>query len=112
MERLQQFEDSLAGLSDEEARQAKTRCIRNAIAELKALHQKLNSSRPRGVAVWLFPFSLVRWAVLRKLMDTMLRRGADGLRFAIDAWRDDLKGQTFDLDFLDGDRVSAEEDNR
>jgi hypothetical protein len=96
-EKMQLFTMSLAGLSADEIRKAKSLYIRNAISELRAMEE---SAAAMGCAQMMFLVSPLFWPVLymqRRMINAQRRFSAERIRNAIHVWRDDLEGEHFDF---------------
>lgn len=97
-EKLQLFVAALSGLPPEEVRKAKVLYIRNAIAEYRAMAESFAGFRG---ALGCFSIIPVFWPVMsaqRRMMESGLKLARERIRNAIDVWRDDLRGETFDLE--------------
>jgi hypothetical protein len=97
-EKLQLFVAGLSRLAPEEVRKAKLLYIRNAISEYQAMQAALEGFGQMQGCLSIIPLF---WPVIgaQKRMITAHRQLArDRIRNAIDVWRDDLKGERFQLD--------------
>jgi len=97
-EKLQLFVAGLSGLAPEEVRKAKVLYIRNAISEFRAMQ---TSYQGFGQAQGCLSFIPVFWPIVgaqKKAMAAQLQLAKERIRNAIDVWRDDLKGEHFQLD--------------
>lgn len=86
-EKMQLFMAGLAGMPPEEVRKAKVLYLRNAIAEYKAACDQVGhlSGFPMGCLTSMVPFK------------RNLQLQEEKIRNAMDVWKDDLKGETFDF---------------
>ena len=74
--------------------------IRNAIAELKATQASFAGFGQAQGCMSIIP---IFWPVIgarKKMMAAQLQLAKDRIRNAIDVWKDDMKGEQFDLDSL------------
>jgi hypothetical protein len=97
-EKMQLFVAGLSGLAPEEVRKAKVLYIRNAIAEFKAMQASFAGFGQAQGCMSIIP---IFWPVIgaqKKMMAAQLQLAKDRIRNAIDVWKDDLKGEQFDLD--------------
>jgi hypothetical protein len=96
-EKLQLFVAGLSGLPPDEVRKAKSLYIRNAIAEYRALQESYQGFRGAQGCLSVIP---VFWPIVgaqRRMMDAQLRLSRERIRNAIEVWKDDLRGERFDL---------------
>jgi hypothetical protein len=96
-EKLQLFAAGLGGLPREEIRKAKVLYIRNAISEFKAMEESL---RAFGCLQIFFAIIPIFWPILyaqRRMMNSQRRLARERIQNAIDVWKEDLEGETFDL---------------
>lgn len=96
-EKLQLFVAGLSGLPGEEIRKAKSLYIRNAISEYKAMNEQMKAF---GFIQIFFAIIPLFWPFLyaqRRMMKSGQRLAQERIRNAIDVWKDDLGGETFDL---------------
>jgi hypothetical protein len=106
-EKLQLFIASLANLPADEVRKAKVLYIRNAITDLKRARASVESFQLFQLFFWIVPCFWPMVIAQRRMMQSQLGAHADRIRNALDVWKDDLRGETFDLDALeDGDATS------
>jgi hypothetical protein len=97
-EKLQLFVATLAGLPRDEVRKAKSLYVRNAISEYRAARESLRGFRP---VLWFFAIIPIFWPMLyamRRGMNANLRLARERIANAIAVWKDDLEGETFELD--------------
>jgi hypothetical protein len=97
-EKMQLFVAGLSGLAPEEVRKAKVLYIRNAIAEFKAMQASFAGFGQAQGCMSIIP---IFWPVIgaqKKMVAAQLQLAKDRIRNAIDVWKDDLKGEQFDLD--------------
>ena len=100
-DQIQMFLAGLSGLAPEEVRKAKRLYLRNAGSEYCAMRQGLSGFRAAQGCLAMIPiFWPILWAAAPHdhLSGGSVR---DRIRNAVDVWRDDLKGERFDL----GDEV-------
>jgi hypothetical protein len=103
-EKLQLFVAGLSGLAPEEIRKAKLLYIRNAVSEYRAMKDSLQAF---GQAQGCFSIIPVFWPVLgtqKRIMAAQLQLARERIRNAIEVWRDDLRGERFELD---GEEITA-----
>ncbi|MEX2189021.1 MAG: hypothetical protein WD875_19595 [Pirellulales bacterium] len=96
-EQMQLFVAGLSGLAPDEVRKAKTLYIRNAIAEYRAMEETL---RAFGCAQIVFALIPVFWPILylqRRTMNAGRELMKQRIRNALDVWKDDLAGESFDF---------------
>ena len=99
-EKMQLFVAGLSGLAPEEVRKAKVLYIRNAITELKSTRASFEGFGQAQGCMSIIP---IFWPVIgaqKKMMAAQMQLAKDRIRNAIDVWKDDLKGEQFDLDNL------------
>jgi len=99
-EKMQLFVAGLSGLAPEEVRKAKVLYIRNAIAEFKATQASFAGFGQAQGCMSIIP---IFWPVIgaqKKMMAAQMQLAKDRIRNAIDVWKDDLKGEQFDLESL------------
>jgi hypothetical protein len=97
-EKLQLFVAGLSGLAPDEVRKAKVLYIRNAISEYRAMSDSLAGF---GVAQGCFSIIPIFWPIIaaqKRMMNAQLRLMKERVQNAIDVWRDDLRGERFELD--------------
>jgi hypothetical protein len=97
-EKLQLFLAGLSGLPREEIAKAKLLFIRNAVSEYRALAESCKGFRVVQLFFAIIPFF---WPILyaqKKGMDAQLRLAKERICNAIAVWRDDLRGETFEID--------------
>ncbi|NLE59579.1 MAG: hypothetical protein GX616_14555 [Planctomycetes bacterium] len=97
-EKLQLFIAGLSGLSREEIVKAKSLYIRNAISEYRAMVETLKSFRVVHLFFALIPIFWPFIYAQKRSTDAQLRLARERIRNAIDVWKDDLRGEKFDLD--------------
>jgi hypothetical protein len=103
-EKLQLFVAGLSGLAPAEVRKAKLLYIRNAVSEYRAMKDSLQAFGQAQGCTSVIP---IFWPVLRgqkRMMAAQLQLAKDRIRNAIDVWRDDLRGERFQLD---GEEITA-----
>jgi hypothetical protein len=96
-EKMQMFVAALSGLPQEEIRKAKSLYIRDAISEY---HAMLESMRAFGCVQVFFAIIPFFWPVLyaqRRMINAQCRLAEERIRNALEVWKDDLAGETFDL---------------
>lgn len=96
-ERMQLFVAGLSGLAPDEVRKAKTLYIRNAIAEYHAMEESLRAFGCLQVAFAVIP---IFWPILyvqRRAMNAGRELMKQRIRNALDVWKDDLAGESFDF---------------
>lgn len=98
-EKMQLFLAGLAGMPQDEVRDAKVLYVKNAISEYRAF---LTQYRAQGCLLVLFavipifwPFLIVGWITANSQKKLMKER----IQNAIEVWRDDLEGENLDLPF-------------
>ena len=99
-EKMQLFVAGLSGLAPEEVRKAKSLYIRNAISELKALQASYAGFGQAQGCMSIIP---IFWPILgaqKKMMAAQTQLAKERIRNAIDVWKDDLKGEQFEIDSL------------
>ena len=99
-EKLQLFLAGLSGLAPAEVRKAKILYLRNAASEYKALVATLEGFGKLQGCMAVIPFF---WPILwaqRRAMAAQRQLASERIANAIEVWRDDLKGERFEL----GDR--------
>jgi len=97
-EKLQLFLAGLSGLAPEEVRKAKLLYLRNAISEYKAMKESFQGF---GQAQGCFSIIPVFWPILgaqKRIMASQLQLTRERIHNAIDVWRDDLRGERFQID--------------
>ena len=100
-EKLQLFVAGLTGLAPQEVRKAKVLYLRNAISEF---HATKASYEGFGQAQGCMSMIPVFWPILaaqKRIMGAQLQLAKDRITNAIQVWRDDLKGERFELDGQD-----------
>ena len=103
-EKLQLFVAGLSGLAPEEVRKAKLLYIRNAISEYQAMQAAIQGFGQARGCMTIIP---VFWPIMgaqKRMMGAQLQLSKDRIRNAIDVWREDLKGERFQLD---GEEINA-----
>jgi hypothetical protein len=99
-EKFQMVLAGLSGLAPEEVRKAKLLYLRNAASEYKALITSLEGfGKLQGCLAIIPIFWPILWAQ-RRMMAAQRQLANDRIDNAIEVWREDLKGERFDL----GDR--------
>ena len=96
-EQLQMFAAGLSGLAPEEVRKAKSLYIRNAISEGRAMQSTFEGFGQAQGCLSIIP---IFWPILgaqKRMMAAQLQLSKDRVRNAIEVWKDDLKGERFDL---------------
>ncbi|WP_425398456.1 hypothetical protein [Aeoliella sp.] len=96
-EGMQLFLAGLSGLPEEEVRKAKSLYIRNAISEYKAMEASLQAF---GCVQALFAVIPLFWPFIyaqRKMVAAQRTLFRERIHNALDVWRDDLRGESFDL---------------
>lgn len=96
-ERMQLFLAGLSGLPEDEVRKAKSLYIRNAISEYKAMETSMQAFGCVQVAFAVIP---IFWPILyaqRRMIKAQRTLFHERIQNALDVWRDDLRGETFDL---------------
>lgn len=97
-EKMQMFIAGLSGLAPDEVRKAKLLYIRNAISEFKALQASIQGFGQAQGCMSIIP---IFWPIIgaqKSMMAAQLQLGKDRIQNAIDVWRDDLRGERFELD--------------
>lgn len=97
-ERLQFFVAGLSGLAPEEVRKAKVLYIRNAISEYRAMRVSMQGF---GQVQGCFSIIPLFWPIIsaqKRMIGAQLQLAKDRIRNAIDVWRSDLRGETFEID--------------
>jgi len=97
-EKLQLFLAGLSGLAPEEVRKAKLLYLRNAVSEYKATKESFQGFGQAQGCLSIIP---VFWPILgtqKRMMAAQLQLNRERIRNAIDVWRDDLRGERFQLD--------------
>jgi hypothetical protein len=94
-EKMQLFIAGLSGLAPEEVRKAKVLYIRNAVAEFDAIQMSLKG--PQG-CIALIPFFWPMLMIQKRAITIQIQLKKTLIHNAIDVWRDDLKGERFQLD--------------
>lgn len=99
-EKLQLFAAGLSGLAPEEVRKAKVLYVRNAISEYRAMIASVEGFRQfhRGGCLSILPFVGSMMGAQRTMIAAQMQLAKERIRNAIDVWRDDLKGERFQLD--------------
>ena len=103
-EKLQLFVAGLSGLAPEEVRKAKVLYLRNAISEFEALEASYQGFGQAQGCLSIIP---VFWPIIgaqKRMMAAQLQLAKNRIRNAMDVWRDDLKGERFQLD---GEDITA-----
>lgn len=96
-EKLQLFVAGLSGMPPDEVRKAKVLYLRNAVSEYRALVASLNAF---GVVQLFFAIIPLFWPILwaqRRAMSAQRQLAQERIRNAVDVWRDELRGERFDL---------------
>jgi hypothetical protein len=96
-EKMQIFLAALSGLPPDEVRKAKSLYVRNAISEYHAMQESL---RAFGCLQLLFAVIPFFWPILyaqRRIMNAQRRLAEERIRNALDVWKDDLGGESFDF---------------
>jgi hypothetical protein len=96
-DKMQMFVAALSGLPPEEVRKAKSLYIRNAISEYNAMQESL---RAFGCMQVIFAIIPLFWPFLyaqRRMMSAQRRLYEARIRNALEVWKDDLAGETFDF---------------
>lgn len=96
-EKMQMFVAGLSGLAPEEVRKAKVLYIRNAISEYRAAEEGMGAFNMAQGCFWVIP---IFWPILfsqRKMVNSQLRLARQKIANAINVWRDDLRGETFEI---------------
>jgi hypothetical protein len=96
-EKLQFFLAGMSGLSKEEVRKAKSLYIRDAISQFEAFEA---NRRLMGCLVVFFIIIPCFWPMLyimRRSMNIQRRLFQERIRNALEVWRDDLQGETFEF---------------
>jgi hypothetical protein len=96
-ERMQFFLAGMAGLPKEEIRKAKSLYIRDAISQYKAFD---DSQRAFGCVMIFFAIIPFFWPILyvaRRSVNVQRRLFQERIQNALEVWKDDLQGETFDL---------------
>ena len=97
-EKLQLFVAGLSGLAPEEVRKAKVLYLRNAISEFQATKASIQGFKQAQGCMSIIP---VFWPILaaqKRIMAAQLQLAKDRITNAIHVWREDLKGERFQLD--------------
>ena len=97
-EKLQMFVAGLSALAPEEVRKAKVLYLRNAIAEFRALQASNEGFKATQGCFSIIPIFWPILKVQKKVLAAQLQLGKDRIHNAIDVWRDDLRGERFELD--------------
>jgi hypothetical protein len=103
-EKLQLFVAGLSGLASEEVRKAKVLYIRNAISEYRAMAESFHGFAQTQGCLSIIPLF---WPILgsqKRMMAAQLQLAKERIRNAIDVWRDDIRGERFQLD---GEEITA-----
>jgi hypothetical protein len=96
-EKLQLFVAGLSGLPPEEVRKAKSLYLRNAISEYRALRATYSEFARMQGCLAIIPFF---WPILgaqRRVGNVQMQLARERIQNAIDVWKEDLKGERFDL---------------
>jgi hypothetical protein len=96
-ERMQLFVAGLSGLAPDEVRKAKTLYIRNSIAEYRAMEESLRAFGCMQAMFALIPFFWPILYVQRRTMNAGRELMKQRIRNALDVWKDDLAGESFDF---------------
>ena len=97
-EKLQLFVATLSGLAPEEVRKAKVLYLRNAISEFKAIKDSYEGFGQAQGCMSIIP---IFWPIIgaqKKMMNANLNLQKERIKNAIDVWKEDLKGETFQFD--------------
>ena len=97
-EKLQLFLAGLSGLAPEEVRKAKILYIRNAISEYRAMIDSFAGFGQAQGCMSIIPFFWPVMGAQKRIIGAQLRLAKERIRNAIDVWREDLKGERFQLD--------------
>ena len=98
------FVAGLSGLAPGEVRKAKLLYIRNAISEYQAMQAAIQGF---GQAQGFASIIPVFWPIIgaqKQMLGAQPQLSRDRIRNAIDVWREDLKGERFQLD---GEEITA-----
>lgn len=99
-EKLHMFIAGLAGVAPGEVKKAKVLYLRNAVAEYRAMVATLEAfAKLQGCMAVVPVFWPILWAQ-RRSMQAQRQLANERIDNAIDVWRDELKGERFNL----GDR--------
>lgn len=96
-EKMQLFLAGLSGLPEDEVRKAKVLYLRNAISEYEAAMSMMGAF---GCVQIVFAIIPIFWPILyaqRRMMNSSKKLMRDRIENAMDVWRDDLRGEHFDL---------------
>ena len=97
-EKLQLFMAGLSGLAPEEVRKAKVLYLRNAISEYEAMRTSLQGFGQAQGCAWVIPFFWPVMGAQKKMIDAQLQLSKARIRNAIEVWRNDIRGERFELD--------------
>jgi hypothetical protein len=92
------FVAGLSGLAPEEVRKAKLLYVRNAISEYQAMHAAVRGFGQAQGCMSIIPVFSPIIGAQKRMMAAQLQLARDRIRNAIDVWREDLKGEKFQLD--------------
>lgn len=96
-EKLQMFVAGLSGLAPEEVRKAKVLYLRNAISEFQAMRAGLEAFGQAQGCLAIIPIFWPMIGAQKRMMAAQLQLERDRIRNAIEVWRDDLKGERFEV---------------
>jgi hypothetical protein len=91
---MQLFLAGLSGMSPEEVRKAKLLYLRNAISEYHAARANADLLQRQFFGGCL---GFGRRSMFQKAMENGLKLQEERIRNALEVWRDDLKGETFEI---------------
>lgn len=97
-EKLQLFIASLSGLAPAEVRKAKVLYLRNAISEYHAMKASVAAFGQAAGCMGIIPVFWGMRSAQNKMIAAQMQLMRDRIRNAIDVWRDDLRGERFELD--------------